>query len=106
MRYFIYTRLLFDTLAYEKSQRLANEVQIFKHPEFLYSEMPSGYEPDEDPFVYYNGGNRKLLKQADKAEADEDEAKNKPKLIGKVMDESLNLTDSIRIGDFTTIDKN
>ena len=82
---------------------MANEVRIFKHPEFLFSEQPTGYERDEDPFVYYNGGSRRPIVQKDKLKEDEDAKRNKPKRLGSgVMEKSLNLTDSVRIGDFCT----
>ena len=56
VRYFIYTRFLFENLPYERSQRVINEVRIFKRPEYLFSDMPSGYDKGEDPFTYHNGG--------------------------------------------------
>ena len=78
VRYFIYTRLLFDEIPYEKCQRLANEVRIYKLPEFLYSELPTGFDRDEDPFEYVNGGTRKLMEEADKRNDDKNAEKIKP----------------------------
>ena len=64
-RYFIYARLLFDNLPYDKSQRIQYEVRIYKRPEYIYSELPTGYEKDNDPSTYYNGGSRTLKKESD-----------------------------------------
>ena len=60
VRYYIYTRLFFDNIPIEKSQRVKNEVRIFKRPEFIYSQQPSGYE-SQDPFTYLNGATRRVI---------------------------------------------
>mmetsp|Transcript_37137 Transcript_37137/g.48834 ORF Transcript_37137/g.48834 Transcript_37137/m.48834 type:complete len:152 (+) Transcript_37137:1203-1658(+) len=65
----------------------------------MYSERPTGYDEDEDPFVYHNGGTRKVLISPEKAK-EKQIVMPKPKRVGRVMKKSLNLTDSIRIGDF------
>lgn len=105
VRYYIYTRLLFDGLDYDRCQRMANEVRIFKLPEYLFSDLPTGYERNEDPFTYYNGGTRKLLQEPPPKDVVATEVVvPKPQRVGRVMEKSLNLTDSIRIGDFSKKD--
>jgi len=61
--------------------------------------MPTGYDDGKDPFTYFNGGNRKLIQRQQTLERE-----YRPEKVGKVRKSSLNLTDSIRVGDFATID--
>jgi len=60
IRYYVYTRALFTNMPANKCQRVLNEVRIYKRPEFIYSEQPSGYGP-KDPFTYHNGGKKAML---------------------------------------------
>ena len=87
VRYFVQTRFLFQDIPYEKSQRIQNEVRIYKRPEYIYSEMPSGYEPDEDPFEYVD---RAVLDRV--IEVEVEETKNEEAAVDAAAEEEIPMT--------------
>ena len=54
IKYFMLTRMLYNKIPYEESQRIQNEIRIYTKPMYLFSEQPDG-RTAEDPFEYYGG---------------------------------------------------